>query len=97
MKRIGSVLTALVLLQCALVTALPASARADGSELNYVEFSYNGRSYLLTVGSQARFSDVYTSLGLSGTLRGIKAYSDPRVGGMPPLQRMDGLRPARRR
>ena len=77
----------LIALLCAAVLAhmfsLPVSARADESVLNYVEFSYEGRSYLLPVGSQVRFSDIYSALGLSGSLQSM-GYSDARLHGVPP-------------
>ena len=83
----------LIALLCAAVLAhmfsLPVSAKADEADLNYVEFSYKGRSYLLPVGSQVRFSDIYSSLGLSGSLQSMQVSNNLLLGVPPSSAWMD--------
>lgn len=83
----------LIALLCAAVLAhmvfLPVSARADETVLNYVEFSYEGRSYLLPVGSQVRFSDIYSTLGLSGSLQSMQVSNNLLLGVPPSSAWMD--------
>ena len=84
-----SLLLALTLLFGVFSAACPLSAKADEADLNYVEFSYKGRSYLLPVGSQVRFSDIYSSLGLSGSLQSMQVSNNLLLGVPPSSAWMD--------